>query len=288
MDQHLYSYSAIVERAPLQWPHGARVAFYLAVNIEHFAIDRPAVSLTDSTTQLTPDPLNFGWREYGARVGIWRLVEALDRLGVIPSVMLNSDVCARYPAIIEAGRSRGWCWVAHGKSNSSFHTGMEPEAERRELEEIRDTISAATGVQPSGWLGPALTETFSTPGLLRELGFTYSLDWCNDDQPYELSVQGMIAVPYAIELNDLTLFVGRNLSGPEFVRMVQDQLDQLLADSKISGRVMALPVHPFIVGQPFRHRYLVEALEYVCSREDVWVTTSDAIADHFLTTRASD
>jgi hypothetical protein len=136
-----------------------------------------------------------------------------------------------------------------------------------------------------GWLGPALTETFATPALLKELGFTYTLDWCNDDQPFELNVPGVISVPYSIEVNDITMFVGRNLSGPEFVRVVHDQVDQLLADSADNGRVMALPIHPFIVCQPFRHRYLVEALEYICSRPEVWLTTSDAIAEHFLATR---
>ena len=128
MDQPLYRYSPIVERPPLAWPDDARVAFYLAVNVEHFHIDRPAVSLAPETAHLVPDPLNFGWRDYGARVGIWRLMSSLDELSIPATGMLNAEVCAAYPEIVEAGNERGWCWVAHGFSNSLFHSDLEEGA----------------------------------------------------------------------------------------------------------------------------------------------------------------
>src|SRR4051794_21443772 len=203
MDNELFRYSPIPERPPINWPGGARVAFYLGLNIEHYQVDRPSTSIFGGTAMLTPDPLNYGWRDYGPRVGIWRLIESLDRHGVRASVLLNSDVCSRYPQIIPAGQERGWAWLAHGRDNSTFQAGMSREEEAAYLTEIVTTIEAATGRRPQGWLGPALTETFETPSLLAELGLGYTLDWTNDDQPYELEVPGVLSVPYSIEMNDV-------------------------------------------------------------------------------------
>ncbi|MEU7160569.1 polysaccharide deacetylase family protein [Streptomyces chrestomyceticus] len=286
MDNALFDYSPIVDREPIHWPGGARVAFYVGLNVEHYQVDRPSTSIFPGTAGLAPDPLNYGWRDYGPRVGIWRLIESLDRHGLRASVMLNSDVTRHYPQIIEAGRARGWAWVAHGRDNSTFQADMSVEDERAYLTEVVGTIEAATGRRPRGWLGPALTETFRTPELLAGLGLDYVLDWANDDQPYRLNVPGMLSVPYSIEVNDISLFVGKNLSGPDFVRIVEDQLDQLYADSATSGRVMSLVLHPFVINQPFRHKYLDQALEHIANHPGVWLTTSDEIAEHYARTTA--
>lgn len=281
MDNSLYDYSPIVSRPRLVWPNGARLAFYIGLNIEHYQIDRPSTSIFQGTASLAPDPLNYGWRDYALRVGIWRMIETLDRFGIPASVLLNSDCCRLYPQVIEAGRERGWAWLAHGKNNSIFQAGMSVDEERAYLAEVVGTISEATGQQVRGWLGPALTETFETPRLLRELGLTYLLDWCADDQPFPLNIPGMLSVPYSIELNDVTMFVGKSLSGEQFYQMVVDQFDQLYADGEQTGRVMALCLHPFIINQPFRHKYLVKALDYITGHEGVWFTTTDEIAAHY-------
>jgi peptidoglycan/xylan/chitin deacetylase (PgdA/CDA1 family) len=281
MDNTLYKYSPIVSRPRLTWPNGARIAFYVGLNIEHFHIDKPSTSIYGGTAALIPDPLNFGWRDYGVRVGIWRMMDALDKCKMRASVLLNSEVCEHYPQIIDAGRTRNWAWLAHGKSNSIFQTGMKVDDERKYLKEVVDTVSAATGQKIKGWLGPALTETFETPRLLKELGLSYVLDWCADDQPFPLTVPGMMSVPYSIELNDISMFIGKSLSGEAFYQMVVDQFDQLYKDSEKSGRVMSLCLHPFVINQPFRHKYLEKALEYIARRSDVWLTTSDEIAEHY-------
>lgn len=282
MNNELYNYSPIVERPRLAWPNGARVAFYVGLNVEHFAVDKPSTSIWAGTSHLVPDPLNYGWRDYGVRVGIWRLMDALDRYGVRASVLLNSEVVHHYPQIIRAGNERNWVWLAHGQSNSVLHTDMTMPQEREVLKNIVDTITRATGQKPKGWMGPGLTETFETPRLLKELGLTYVLDWTADDQPFALNVPGMICVPYSVELNDIMLFVAKSTSGEAFYRTVVDQFDQLYEEGAQSGRVMALALHPFVVGQAFRHKYLAKALEYVTSHKDVWVTTSDEIAAHYL------
>lgn len=284
MDNELYSYSPIVRRPKLVWPNGARVAFYVGLNVEHYEVDKPATSIFSGTAHLKPDPLNYGWRDYGPRVGIWRVADALDKHGIRASVLLNSDVPKHYPEIIEAGNERRWAWLAHGKNNSIFQAGMTVEEERRYLADVVKTITDATGQQLHGWMGPGLSETFETPRLLRELGLSYVLDWVADDQPFALRVPGMLSVPYAIELNDISMFVGKSLSGDDFYRMIVDQFDQLYEDGKDSGRVMALALHPFVIGQPFRAKYLEKALGYIAKHEGVWLTTSDDIAAHYRST----
>lgn len=274
-----FDYSPITERAPITWPNGARVAVYVGLNIEHFLLDQASTSIWPGTAELKPDALNYGWRDYGARVGVWRTIESLDRHGVRPSVLLNSAVIKHHPQIVAAGLERNWAWLAHGRTNSILHTGLDVDEERRVLTEIAGDIADATGQQPRGWMGPGLTETHHTPEILAELGFHYVLDWTNDDQPYPLTTPGMISVPYSVELNDLLIF-GKGITGPEFEQMVIDQYEQLHADSATSGRVLALALHPFVIGQPFRHKYLDRALKYLAAQPDAWLTTSDEIAAH--------
>jgi allantoinase len=288
MDNELYDYSPITQREPIRWPGGARVAFYVGLNVEHFLADQPSTSFNQATSALVPDPLNYGWRDYGPRVGIWRLTEIFDRHKIRPSVLLNSDAAGRYPQIIEAGLARDWAWLAHGRNNSTLQTGMPADQERAYLAEVVQAIEKATGRQPRGWLGPGLTETFETPRLLAALGLSYVLDWTNDDQPYRLNVPGMLSVPYSVELNDLGIFTMQGLTGPQFVQLVCDQLEQLYADSADSGRVMALALHPFVSGQPFRRKYLDQALDHIAGHPGVWLTTSDEIAEHYAGTVSGD
>ena len=286
MDNQLYAYSPIIERPPLALPNGARVAFWVGVNIEHYEVDKPSTSIFGGTAALQPDPLNYGWRDYGPRVGIWRMMDLLDKHRMRASVLLNADVCDRYPQIMREGSKRGWVWLAHGKNNSIFEANMSSDEERAYLTKVVETIKKTTSSQPKGWLGPALTETFNTPEILAELGLTYLLDWCSDDQPFPLNVKAgrMISVPYSIEMNDVSLFVGKSLSGQDFAQMVMDQFDVLYEEGARSARVMCLALHPFIVNQPFRHKYLDKALEYIASHEGVWLTTSDEIADWYFAT----
>ncbi|MDQ1623179.1 MAG: allantoinase [Actinomycetota bacterium] len=280
IEQELYDYSPIVERPPLDWPNGKRVAFYVGLNIEHFHLGKRSISISAGSADLPLDPLNHGWRDYGLRVGIWRIMESLDRHGMRASVLLNSDVCSRYPQIIKAGRERGWAWLAHGRSNSILQAGMTPQEELAYLNDVVDTIESHTGSRPKGWLGPNASETPETPRILAGLGVDYLLDWSADDQPFHLNVPGMMSVPYSFEVNDVRM-LGGAVSAAEFSQMVIDQYEQLSKDSSSGGRVMALPLHTFISGQPLRAKYLDLALEFIASQPDVWLTTSDEIASHY-------
>ena len=284
MENLLYSYWPIIERPRLEWPDGKRIAFYLGLNIEHYEIDKPSTSIFANTASLAPDPLNYGWRDYGPRVGLWRMMEVMDKHGVRGSVLLNSDVCTRYPQIISEGNKRGWVWLAHGKNNAIFEAGMSLEEERTYLTDVVGTIRQHTGQQPKGWLGPALTETFNTPDILAELGLTYILDWCNDDQPYPVNVKSgrMISVPYSIEVNDIPCFLGHGMSAAEFEQTMVDQFEGLYEAAGTSGLVMALAVHPFVIGLPFRLKYLSRFLAHITAEKGVWVTTSDEISAWYM------
>ncbi|MGH3319049.1 MAG: polysaccharide deacetylase family protein [Streptosporangiaceae bacterium] len=280
-----YDYSPIVRRAPIEWPDGKRLAVWVGLNVEHFDYGTPSTSIQDVTAALVPDPLNHGWRDYGTRVGVWRIMDILDRHGVRASVLLNSAVCTEYPEIIEEGRRRGWVWLAHGRANSILQTGMEADEERAYLTEVVETIASHTRVRPKGWLGPALSETPRTLELLAELGVGYTCDWCADDQPFPMRVRGgrMISVPYSIEVNDIPLCVSKSFTGPDLYQLLVDQFDVLYAESRQIARVMNIAIHPFAVGQAFRSRHLDRALAYIAGHDDVWLTTSDEIADWYYT-----
>jgi allantoinase len=281
MDNELYPYQPIIERPTLRFPNGKQLAFYIGLNIEHFRIDMPFMR------PYVPDPMSHGQRDYGTRVAIWRLVDVFDELGIRASAITNSDVCTRYPQIIEAGIQRDWAWIAHGQNNSLRQSNMAPDDERVFLQEMVDAFDAALPSRPKGWLGPGLSETFATPHILRDLGFTYLLDWCADDQPFALNVPGMISVPYALEVNDLGMWMTNTLKGADYESMVMDHFEGLLAQSAETGLVMALPLHTFVVGQPRLIGYFKRCLQRICATDEVWVTTSDEIADAYFDRLAS-
>jgi allantoinase len=278
-----FDYSAIVDRKPLRWPNGARVAVWVIPNIEFFLFDRPGVRVSGSGATLNPDVMNFSWRDYGARVGIWRMMEIMERYGVKGTVALNSDVCAKYPRIIEAGNTLGWEWMAHGTTNSILLNAQSEDEERALVRESVETIAKGTGHRPRGWLSPGLSETVRTLDLLAEAGIEYVGNWVNDEQPYPMRVKtgSMLSIPYSIELNDIPNFLELKRTGEEFGRQICDQFDVLYEDGATSGRVMAICLHPFLIGHPHRSRYFAKALEHITARSEAWVTTGSEIVDWY-------
>jgi allantoinase len=279
-----FDYSPIIDRVPLRWPNGARVAVWLIPNIEHFLFDRPSTSITPTTMGLVPDVLNYSWRDYGVRVGIWRMMEVMEKHGVKGTVALNSDVCDNYPRIIEVANKLGWEWMGHGANNSTL-INKQPEAEERTLiRSIVDTIHKATRQKPRGWLGPALSESHATLDILADNGIEYVGDWVNDEQPYQMRVKSgrMFSIPYSVEINDIPAFLDMKRTGEEFARMICDQFDCLYEDGAKSGRVMSICLHPFLIGHPHRSKYFDQALKYIASRRDVWLAKGSEIIDAFI------
>ncbi|HVB04801.1 MAG TPA: polysaccharide deacetylase family protein [Acidimicrobiales bacterium] len=281
MDNELYSYQPITERTPLSFPDGKKLAFYVGLNVEHFYVDKPFMRPS------VPDPMSHGQRDYGTRVGIWRLMDLFDELGVRASAITNSDVCSRYPQIVKAGVERDWAWIAHGQTNSIMQSGMGVEEEEKFLWDMFDAFDDSLPARPKGWLGPGLSETFETPRILAEYGLTYLLDWCCDDQPFPLEVPGMISVPYGLEINDIGMWMATTLTGADYETMVLDQFEVLMEDAQKTGMVMALPIHTFVVGQPHLFKHFAAVMRKICAESDVWVTTSDEIAEHYLSSMAT-
>jgi allantoinase len=278
-----FAYSPIVDRPPLRWPNGARVALWVIPNIEHFLFDRPSTSITAVTTQFVPDVLNYAWRDYGPRVGIWRMMEIMDRYGVRGTVALNSDVCEHYPRIIEAGNKLCWEWMGHGKNNSIMLGNKSEDEERGLIKGIVEAITHGTGTAPRGWLGPALSETHNTLDILAENGIDYVADWTNDEQPYPMRVKKgtMTSIPYSVEINDIPAILDGKQNGEIFGQMIKDQFDVLYEDGATTGRVMSICLHPFLIGHPHRAKYFNEALKHITSRQEVWVTTGAEIIDWY-------
>jgi len=278
-----FPYSAIVDRKPLRWPKGARVAIWVIPNIEHFLFDRPSTSVTQATTSLVPDVLNYSWRDYGVRVGVWRMMEIMERHGIRGTVALNSDVCGRYPRILEEGNRLGWEWMGHGTNNSTLINKQSEADERALIAHVVGTIEKATGAHPRGWLSPALSESHRTLDLLAENKIEYVANWVNDEQPYPMRVKTgtMLSMPYSLEINDIPVFLDHHQSGETFARMIRDQFDVLYEDGAKTGRVMAISLHPFLIGHPHRSKYFDNALDHITSRQEVWLATGGEIADWY-------
>ena len=277
-----YSFSPIGERPVYDWPGGRRLAFYLGLNIEHFAFMAGIGNDPFTRTAGPQTQRNAAWRAYGLRVGVWRLFDLFEELNLPASVLLNSLVCEHYPQVIKAIRDRGDSIVAHGRTNSELLNVMWEQDEARIIAETTDVIAASFGKRPTGWMGPAAAESRVTTDLLIEAGYTHTLGWPVDDQPIWIAGRSgrIMSIPYPMELNDMGTNVLRDHTGVEFERMIVDQFDEMLEQSKAQPLVMCVALHPFVCGQPFRLRALRRALKHISERAEdrVWFTHAEEIA----------
>lgn len=277
-----YDYSGITGRPVYDWPGGKRLAVYIGLNLEHFAFGEGLGAELAPSHQ--PDVLNYSWRDYGNRVGAWRLLELLQILRLPASVLLNTSVYDYAPDLVAEFRVRGDEIVAHGRSNAERQGTMEEAAERALIAEATERIAAAEGRSPGGWLGPWISESAITPDLLAEAGYRYILDWAMDDQPIFLRVRSggrILAVPYPQELNDIPAIAVRKVGGAEFADMIVDTFDEMLEQSVAAPLVMGIAIHAYLVGHPHRLRHLRRALAHIAAaRQRIWVTTAGAIAEH--------
>jgi peptidoglycan/xylan/chitin deacetylase (PgdA/CDA1 family) len=281
-----YDYHAWPSRRAYAWPGGARLAVYLGLNLEHFAFGEGlGAELAPGGPQ--PDVLNFAWRDYGNRVGAWRLLALLDELNLPATVLLNSAMYDHAPELVAAHRARGDEIAGHGRSNSERQSVL-PEAEERALiAESTAAISRHEGRAPRGWLSPWIAESRTTPDLLAEAGYAYTLNWCADDAPIWMRTRAgrLLAVPYPQEVNDIPSIVGRKDGAEQFADMVVDDFEERLRQTRDGlPQVMGVALHPYLVGQPYRMRHLRRALTYLSERRDaVWIATAGGVLDHVVT-----
>jgi peptidoglycan/xylan/chitin deacetylase (PgdA/CDA1 family) len=258
------------------WPDGRRLAVYVAVGCEEY---RPDGGLVEDLLPGVPAPdrVNAAWRDYGNRVGAFRLFEALGDAGITPTVLLNTIVYDTAPAVTDAARAAGAEIVGHGISNSDTLAGMEEPAELDYVEAVAQRILKEEGVRPGGWSSPWLAHTPTTIGSLVETGYRYLLDLRADDRPEWLDSPAgpLLSIPYALELNDSTSVIGRHVSPSDFADMVVDEFDELL-DAAVGGEgplVLSVITHSFISGVPFRLHHLRRALHHIAAHDEVvWRT----------------
>jgi peptidoglycan/xylan/chitin deacetylase (PgdA/CDA1 family) len=278
----VWEYQPITAAPGPDWPDGRRLAVYVALGLEEYRFG--AGRTEDIVPEVgAPDLVNTSWRDYGNRVGAFRLLERLDRAGIPPTVLLNTALYDTAPELLETARRLGAEFVGHGISNSDSLEGMSAAGEADYLATVAARIAAEEGTAPGGWSSPWLTHTTSTLDNLVATGYRYLLDLRLDDRPVPIAtVSGSIlALPYALEVNDSTTVVGRGASAGEFADMIVDEFDELLERSEEQPLVMSVVLHSFISGAPFRLRALDRALRHLSAHRDrVWFTQPRAIAAH--------
>jgi len=279
-----YDHSNINQRPPYDWPGGKRLAFYIALNIEHFAFGA-GLGMDPANRGGPQTSRNYAWRDYGNRVGNWRLFDILDELKLPATILLNSSVCYHYPDIVAKIKARGDEVCGHGRTNAEVLRPFWEHDELRVIQECTEIIEKYIGVRPTGWMGPGAVESNVTPDLLKECGYTYLLDWPFDEQPIWMRTRSgpLLSVPYPLELNDAGTLVMRDHSGREFADMIVDQFEELLERSEKQPLVFALSLHGFIVGQPFRLRPLRQAIQHCVAHkmnDQVWFTRAGDIAQY--------
>lgn len=279
-----YEYAPYFGRPKIVWPGGARLAFWVAPNIEFYELAPPPSRVRSVWYQPEPDITNYSHRDYGNRVAFERMADVMERHGVRGSVSLNVALCDHLPEIIERCRALDWELFSHGVYNTRYLYELNEDEQRRVIADCRETIFRHSGQQLDGWLSPAVSNVETTQHVLAEEGIKYTLDLMHDDQPTPLKVRSgrLISVPYSIELNDVPFFNFRGLSTSEYVEACKAQCDQLLEEGEDSGTVMCLPLHPYVIAQPHRIDAFSEILEYITSRPGVWLATGREIADWYL------
>jgi peptidoglycan/xylan/chitin deacetylase (PgdA/CDA1 family) len=282
-----YDHSSIEKRQDYNWPEGKRLAFYVALNVEDFAFmagrgNDPFLRTSGPQTQR-----NYAWRDYGLRVGIWRLFQVFDELKLPATILLNSLVCENYPDVMERIKQRGDDVCNHGRTNAERIGDFWEHDESRIIAESTETITKHIGVRPTGWMGPGAAESKVTCDLIKEAGYTHNLGWPVDDQPIWMRTRSgpLLSVPYPMELNDMGTNVLRDHSGREFADMIVDQFDELLEQSANAPLVMSVALHTFVCAQPFRLRPLRKALKHCVEHKDnkkVWYTRAVDIANYCM------
>lgn len=277
-------YLPIIDRPVIRWPNGARVAFWVAPNIEHYEYFPPLDGVKNPWPRAPlPDVQQYSAHEYGNRVGFWRLLEVLDRYKIRCSAHTNMGAIDRFPEIAEAMLKRDWAFINHGWYNTRFITTFDEVQEREYFQRCRETFRRIAGRDLKGTSGPAGSNTERTADVIAEAGFTYQTDWKIDDQPLPIKVRSgrLICIPYTSELNDAPL-MRQHHEGDYYARVCKAQFDQLYREGEESGRLMVIAFHPYIMGRPHRAKYLAEILEHILSHDKVWQATTDEIAEHYL------
>jgi len=287
MDHDRYAWSALPQRKKVNWPGGARIALWVVPALEWFPLDMKGKPFKPPGAMVTPYPdlRHYTLRDYGNRVGIFRVMKALDRFGIRASVAVNAAVAVRHPYLIKACVERGWEVIANGLDMDHLHyEGLPKDEERKLIEESLAILRRISGQKVRGWLSPARSESFATLDLAAAAGIDYVCDWVNDDMPYAMRTESraIYSMPLSNDMDDHTILVQNRHSEDAYMQQVCDQFDVLYKEAATrGGRILALPLHPWVIGQPYRIGALERALTHIMENNDVWTATGADILDAF-------
>jgi|RhiMethySRZTD1v2_1073278.scaffolds.fasta_scaffold166633_2 peptidoglycan/xylan/chitin deacetylase (PgdA/CDA1 family) len=286
MDHALYGFSAMPDRAPLRWPDDHALAGTVFLYLEHWELLPQDGTLRDPRFRdpfgdFKPDYRTYTWREYGNRVGVFRLLDVLDRSGLKVTVAANASACDRCPYLIEELLRRDYELAAHGSHATRLLTSRMSEAEEREfIASSIARVSRASGKACAGWIGQDYAESTRTPFLLAEAGLTYLSDWPNDDLPYLMAGGRIVSLPNQSEWDDVQLMWHRRVLAPRFAAIVTEAATGLAAEAvqTKSGRFMGLHLHPWLSGMPHRFPHVARAIEAFAATPGLWPATAAEVA----------
>ena len=284
-DPGLYSYWAYENRPKITWPNGAKVAFWVAPNIEFYELNPPSNPHRKPWPLPSPAVPGYSIRDYGNRVGHIRQMNLLDKYGIRGSISLSTALCEHHPEIIEMCMERNWEFFSHGIYNTRYTYGMSESQEKRMIEDAMSTIKKHTDQDCVGYLAPALSHSEVTMDLFAEAGGLYTCDLFHDDQPTPIKVRGgqkFVSMPYSLEMNDTIVYLVNKVSPRRYGEMLKAHFDRLYQEGQESGTVMCIPTHNYQVSCPHRLRAFEEALEYITGHSDVWLATGKEIVNHYI------
>ncbi len=272
-------------RPKITWPGSARLAFWVAPNIEFYELNPPKNPQRAAWPHPYPAVPGYSIRDWGNRVGHMRQMRLLDKYGIRGSISLSTALIEHHPEIVALCQERQWEFFTHGIYNTRYTYGMDEAQERSMIAESMDAIERAVGKRPAGYLAPALSHSEVTVDLFAELGGSYTCDLFHDDQPTPVKLRSgkpFVSVPYSLELNDTIVYVVNKIEPRRYGQMIKDAFDRLYAEGETSGTVMCIPTHNYQVSCPHRLKAFEEALEYITGHSGVWLTTGREIAEHYL------
>lgn len=286
MDHDYYPYSNLFERPPIAWPSGRAVAVAIVVDLEWFPIlpaDTPFRAPGHMVTPY-PDYRHYTAREYGTRVGFYRMLDAFATVGARVSVGTNSAIAERYPQIVADILSAGHEIVAHSTDmNGTIASGLPEDEERALIATALDTLEQATGTRPRGWMSIARSQSFNTPRLLAEAGLAYMADWVNDELPYRFATGAgaIVNVPVNHELSDRQIVTVQQQSADSYVEQIMDAYALLRGEASTfgAGRMLPLNVTPYVMGLPYRIDAFERLLAWLADQDDAAFHSLGEIAD---------
>jgi len=284
----------ITRRTRFRWPGGARIAIWVIPNLEFFHLDDPLPGAANERIPPAhakiPNVHSWGMREYGNRVGFFRLIECMSRHGIRGTAATNSEICDYNPQIMEAAVSAGWEFMGHCETNAMRLNEMDPYVEKQSIHKTLDRIGKAAGTKTVGWLGAGLAETWNTLDFMIDEGVRYIADWTCDDLPFRMNVSGreIFSIPYSLHVNDTAQFFNQKVSAKGFGEVIRKQFDCLYREAADIPRVMAIALHPFVSGVPYRIAAVDEAFAYIKKHPEVWFATGSEIIDHYASIKGSE